>query len=115
VAPKDLQVPGHLNGGERVFLDNLTRPGFAARGLYETRIPKLSLGWRTRFYDGTQASSRSQIHNLILLPDGVQGSGPLICVVHHMTLACHAKVNQLDATTVSVKARPLDKAQERPA
>lgn len=115
VAPKDMQVPGHLNGGERVFLDNLTPPGFAARGLYETRIPKLSLGWRTRFYDGSQALSRSQIHNLILLPDGVQGSGPLICVVHHMTLACHAKVNQLDSTTVSVKARPLDKAQERPA
>jgi hypothetical protein len=32
-----------------------------------------------------------------------------------MTLACHAKVNQLDATTVSVKARPLDKAQEHSA
>jgi hypothetical protein len=32
-----------------------------------------------------------------------------------MTLACHAKVNQLDATTVSVKARPLDKTREHSA
>lgn len=109
VAPKEQQVPGHLKGGESVLLDNLTPPGFAPRGLYETRLPRLSLGWSTRFYDYSRESSRSRIHNVILLPDGVEGSGPLIAVVHHMTLPCHAKVNRLEATTVTVKSRPLEK------
>ena len=101
VAPQEQQVPGRIQGGERVMLKNLTAPGFAPNGYYETRIPKLSLAWTTRFYDGSQQSSRSAVHNVILLPDGQKGSGPLICVVHHMTLPCHARVNQLDTTTVT--------------
>jgi hypothetical protein len=101
VAPQEQQVPGRIQGGERVMLKNLTIPGFAPNGYYETRIPKLSLAWTTRFYDGSQQSSGSAVHNVILLPDGEKGSGPLICVVHHMTLPCHARVNQLDTTTVT--------------
>lgn len=108
VAPLQQQVAGHLRGGEAIALQGVTPPGFAPSGIVRCSLPKLTLGFQTRFLDGSSATSRSVIHNLILLPDGVDDSGPLICVVHHMALPCHARVNQLDCTIISEKRRPLD-------
>jgi hypothetical protein len=99
------QVPGRLKGGEKIMLLNLTSPGFAKHGIYRTRIPRLSLGFETHFYDGSRATCRSVIHSLILLPDL-----PALCVVHHMALPCHPKVNLLDRTVITEKNRPLDRA-----
>lgn len=109
VAPEPQQAPGHLRGGEPVALMNLTPPGFAKNGMYRFRLPRLTLGFRTRFYDGSILISRSVVHSVILQPDGHHGSGPLVSVVHHMHLPCHAKVNLLDRTSITRKTRPLDR------
>ena len=108
IAPKAQQVHGHLKGGEAILLQGLTPAGFAPQGVYRSIIPKLTLGFSTRFYDGSAHTSRSVIHNVILQPDGVDGSGPLLSVVHHMALPCHALVNQLAQTLITEKKRPLD-------
>ena len=110
IAPKAQQVPGRLKGGEAIMLQGITPAGFAPKGILRSSIPKLTLGFSTRFYDGSTETSRSVIHSVILQPDGVDGSGPLMSVVHHMALPCHAKVNQLDRTLITEKQRPLDKA-----
>ena len=111
VAPKAQQAKGHLKGGEKVMLQGVTPPGFAEFGVIQATLPRLSLGFRTKFYDGSVANTRSVIHSVILQPDGYQGSGPIISVVHHMHLPCHALVNKLDTTTIIEKRRPLDKTQ----
>jgi hypothetical protein len=110
VAPTEQQAPGHLKGGETITLQGVTPAGFAPGSIYRSILPKLSLGFRTKFYDGSIISSRSVIHSVILLPDGVGGSGPLISVIYHTALPCHAKVNQLDRTIIIEKRRPLDRA-----
>lgn len=115
VAVPEQQVAGHLKGGEPIVLDGLTPPGFAREGIYRTRVPRLSLGFTTHFSDGSRATSRSAIHSLILLPDGADGSGPLISVVHHMALPCHPKVNRLHRTVIIEKQRPLERGQEAQA
>ncbi|NHZ37796.1 DUF2169 family type VI secretion system accessory protein [Massilia rubra] len=110
VAPKEQQAKGHLKGGEMLMLKGLTVAGFAPSGVFHSRLPRLSLAFKTLFYDGTVAEARSVIHNVILQPDGVDGSGPLVSVVHHMALPCHAKVNKLRTTIITEKDRPLDRA-----
>ena len=94
------------------MLQGITPAGFAPKGVYRSRLPKLTLGFTTRFYDGSTQPSHSVIHSVILQPDGLEGSGPLVSVVHHMALPCHAKVNQLDRTLITEKQRPLDRAAE---
>lgn len=113
VAPKEQQAKGHLKGGEALMLKGLTAAGFAPGGIYHSILPKLSLAFKTVFYDGSIAEARSAIHNVILQPDGVDGSGPLVSVVHHMALPCHAKVNQLRSTIITEKTRPLDRGRLR--
>lgn len=113
VAPAAQQVPGRLKGGEAIALQGITPAGFAPDGIYCTTLPKLTLGFKTRFFDGSMVTTRSVIHNVIMLPDGLQGSGPLISVVHHMALPCHAKVNKLERTIITEKLRPLDRAKAR--
>ncbi|NHZ38962.1 DUF2169 family type VI secretion system accessory protein [Massilia aquatica] len=115
VAPKEQQASGHLRGGEALMLRGLTVAGFAPSGIYHSILPKLSLAFKTLFYDGSVADARSVIHNVILQPDGVGGSGPLVSVVHHMSLPCHDKVNKLQSTIITEKHRPLDhpKLQQR--
>ncbi len=110
VAPPAQQVSGHLHGGEAIALHNLTPAGFAPSGIVRSTLPRITLGFQTRFTDGSRATSRSVIHNVILLPDGYAGSAPLVCVVHHMALPCHARVNLLDRTIITEKRRPLDHA-----
>lgn len=103
IAPPAQQLPDHLRGGEPVALHNLTPPGFCPGSQVRFALPRLTLGFETRFYDGSVERSRSRIHTLILEPDW-----PRVTVVHHMSLPCHPKVNLLDRTIISEKLRPLD-------
>jgi hypothetical protein len=105
IAPPEQQVKGHLRGGEPVVLMNLTRAGFCPDSRLSFQLPRLGLGFETRFYDGNKQRSRSQIHTLIMEPDY-----PRLSLVHHMSLPCHPKVNLLERTLVSVKQRPLDRS-----
>lgn len=109
VVSKSQQVHGRVRGGELLTLCGVTPPGFSPSGIYRAYIPKLTLGFRTRFYDGSLAITRSVIHNLILLSDQ-----PAISIVHHMVLPCHSKVNLLEATFVTEKLRPLEKSVNNP-
>jgi hypothetical protein len=99
------QVQPHLRGGEQVALLNLTPPGFAADGKVAFTLPRLSLSFETRFYDGSFERSRSVIHAVVLDTH----DRPRVSVVHHMALPCHPKVNLLDRTIVREKSRPLDR------
>jgi len=97
-------VPGYLKGGEEIVLLNLTPPGFAAKGRVGLRLPKITLAFQTHFFNGEMMRSRAVIHTLILEPDEAR-----ISLVYHMTLPCHALVNQLDRTLILQKRRPLDR------
>ncbi|EDT42135.1 DUF2169 domain-containing protein [Burkholderia ambifaria] len=104
IAPPEQQVSSRLSGGEAVTLVNVTPPQFATSGRLTFRLPKVSLVCETRFYDGTREHSRPVIHTVILEPDQLR-----VCVVYHMALPCHEKVNLLEQTRVTMKQRPLDK------
>ncbi|WP_322047401.1 DUF2169 domain-containing protein [Paraburkholderia sp. J67] len=104
IAPEAQQVTGHLKGGEIVTLINVTPPDVVPGGRLVFRLPKVTLVCETFFFDGSREQTRPVIHTVILEPDE-----PRISVVHHMTLACHAKVNQLDRTRITMKRRPLDR------
>jgi len=106
IAPPAQQLASPLKGGEPVALLNLIRPGFCAGSRLQFELPRLSLGFETRFYDSSVERSRSSIHTLILEPEW-----PRVTVVHHMSLPCHPKVNLLDRTIISEKRRPLDQPQ----
>ncbi|WP_175666185.1 DUF2169 family type VI secretion system accessory protein [Burkholderia ambifaria] len=105
IAPPEQQANGHLSGGETVTLLNVTRPDLVPGGRLNFRLPKVSLVCETRFYDGTRVHTRPVIHTIILEPDDLR-----VCVVYHMALPCHEKVNLLEQTRVTMKRRPLDKA-----
>jgi len=110
IAPPEQQYPGKLRGGEPVALINLVPPAVAPEGILRFRLPRVSLGFTTRFYDNTQARSRASIHTVILEPDF-----PRVGIVYHMALPCHPQVNLLERTLVTIKERPLDKDAPTPA
>lgn len=99
------QVQPHLRGGEQAALLNLTPAGFSTDGKVAFTLPRLSLSFETRFYDGSIERSRSVIHAVVLDTH----DRPRVSVVHHMALPCHPKVNLLDRTIVREKSRPLDR------
>ncbi|MET0026295.1 MAG: DUF2169 domain-containing protein [Candidatus Thiodiazotropha sp.] len=107
IAPPEQQLSHHLKGGEPISFVNLTQPGFCPESRLFTEIPRLTLGFETRFYDNSKEHSRAKIHTLILEPDY-----PRISVVYHMALPCHPKVNLLDRTIIREKQRPLDRPVE---
>jgi hypothetical protein len=96
-APEDQQVPGFLKGGEVVELYNLT-----PEGLLSFHVPRVTLGLTTRFYDGTEAVHRTDLHTLIIQPDERRFQ-----MVWHSHLPCHHKVNQLEGTEIVIKERIL--------
>jgi hypothetical protein len=102
-APADQQAPQLLRGGEPVVLYRLTPSG-------DTRcsLPKVFLGFETRFYDGTrELHTDRRLHTVILETDY-----PRVSLVWHSALPCHFKVQKLERTIVSLKtdinARPAD-------
>ena len=94
-APEDQQVNGFLKGGEVVELSNMTPDGHLT-----FRLPRVTFGMTTHFYDGTQDQHRAVLHTLILQPDklGFQ-------MVWHSQLPCHQKVNKLKVTQIVLKKR----------
>jgi hypothetical protein len=93
-APIDQQSLQFLRGGEPVVLLNLTPDG-------ELRfdLPKLYLGFETRFYDGSREVHKNRsLHAVILEPDF-----PRVSLVWHTALTCHFKVRKLERTIVRLK------------
>lgn len=93
-APADQQAPQFLSGGEPVVLLNLT-PG----GDLRFALPKIYLGFETRFYDGSrEIHKQRKLHTVIVEPDF-----PRVSLVWHTALPCHFKVQKLDRTVVTLK------------
>lgn len=109
IAPPLQQLDNFLRGGEPVSLLHLTRPGFCQDSRLQFELPRLNLGFETRFYDGSVEHSRSVIHTVILEPEW-----PRVSIVHHMSLHCHPKVNLLDRTIITQKRRPIDSPRAVP-
>jgi hypothetical protein len=65
-------------------------------------LPKVYLGFETRFYDGSREIHRKRaLHTVILEPD--HESGPRVSLVWHSALPCHFKVQKLDRTVITLK------------
>ena len=95
-APADQQAAAFLRGGEPVVLHHLTRAGDLLFSL-----PRVFLGFETRFRDGTRAIHRERrLHTVILEPDH-----PRVSLVWHTALPCHFKVQKLERTVVRLKAQ----------
>lgn len=110
-APTDQQVDGFLRGGEDVVLHNLT-----PTGLLRFRLPRVSLGFRTRF--GRRAiHHRGQLHTVIIEPEERR-----FTMVWQSALPCHHTLYELQDTLIVEKQRvPLgdtggrrDEAREEP-
>jgi hypothetical protein len=93
-APADQQVSGFLHGGEEVVLRNLT-----AGGLLQFKLPRVSLGFRTRI-DGGITNHRGQLHTVIIEPDALR-----LIMVWQTALPCHHTLYSLKETVVFEKQR----------
>ena len=92
--PPDQRAPYFLRGGEPVSLHGLTL-GRELRFF----LPKLFLGFETRFLDGSRVYHRDRkLHTVIVEPDH-----PRVSLVWHTALACHHKVHKLAETIVTLK------------
>jgi hypothetical protein len=93
-APTDQQAPVFLRGGEPVALLRLT-----PEGDLRFQLPRIFPGFETRFFDGTRVRHRDRkLHSVVLEPDH-----PRVSLVCHSALPCHAKVQKLDRTVVTIK------------
>lgn len=93
-APADQQAPAFLRGGEPVVLHHLTPGGDLCFAL-----PKIYLGFETRFYDGSRVlHSKRQLHSVIFEPEELR-----VSLIWHSALPCHSKVYKLKDTLVTVK------------
>jgi len=103
-APLDQQAPAFLRGGEPVVLHHLTPAGDLLFSL-----PKIFLGFETRFHDGRREIHKERkLHSVILEPDH-----PRVSLVWHTALPCHFDVENLERTVVTLKA-PLRRAESIP-
>jgi len=97
-APPDQQAPAFLRGGEPVVLYRLT-----PEGDLRFSIPRVYLGFETRFYDGSREIHKTRrLHTIVLEPDF-----PRVSLVWHSALPCHFKVQKLERTVVTRKT-PLN-------
>jgi hypothetical protein len=85
----DQQVRGYLRGGEAVALENLTESGSL-----QFNLPKVSLGFTTRFGRERQ-DHRASLQTVVIEPDV-----PRVILVWHTSLACHHQLDDLDETIV---------------
>lgn len=98
-APVDQQAPEFLRGGEPVALLNLA-PGGDLRFM----LPKIYLGFDTRFHDGSREIHKGRkLHTVIIEPDF-----PRVSLVWHSALPCHFKVQKLERTIITLKTRLND-------
>jgi hypothetical protein len=92
-APADQQTPRFLSGGESVVLRNLTPDGRLT-----FKLPRVALGFQTRFTDGELVHHRAVLHTVVIEPDQ-----PRVILVWHTHLPCHHKVIQLASTRIIQK------------
>jgi len=93
-APEDQQAPAFLRGGEPVVLNHL-----APSGDRTCRLPRVFLGFDTRFNDGSREIHRERrLHSVI-----IESDYPRVSVVWHSALPCHFKVQKLERTIVTLK------------
>ncbi len=93
-APVDQQAPAFMRGGEQAVVIGMT-PG----GRLQFTLPKLYLGFDTRFYDGSREIHKSRkLHTVIVEPDF-----PRVSLVWHSALPCHWKVQKLERTVITLK------------
>ena len=121
-APADQQTQGFLRGGEPVILLNLSPRGqwSGGRGRLAFTLPKIYLGFETRFYDGSREIHKERaLHTVIFEPDPMDGDTcrPRVSLVWHSALPCHFKVQKLERTVVTLKTdlstgEPLDDEAE---
>lgn len=94
-APADQQTPDFLLGGEPVVLLRMAPGG----GDLRFNLPRLHLGFETRFTDGSrEIHKQRRLHTVILEPDF-----PRVSLVWHTALPCHFKVQKLERTVVTLK------------
>ncbi|HTT13066.1 MAG TPA: DUF2169 domain-containing protein [Burkholderiaceae bacterium] len=99
-APADQQTSGFLRGGEPVVLLNLSPRG--RNGRLQFNLPKLHLGFETRFYDGSREIHKKRaLHTVVL--DADHESGPRVSLVWFSALPCHFKVQKLERTVITLK------------
>lgn len=92
--PSDQQAPAFLRGGEETVLRRMTPSGDLS-----FLLPKVFLGFDTRFYDGSRELHRDRkLHSVVLEPDY-----PRVSLVWHSALPCHFRVQKLDRTIVTLK------------
>ena len=105
-APADQQAGEFLRGGEPVILLNLS-----PRGRIQFTLPKIYIGFETRFYDGSREIHKKRaLHTVILEPD--HDVGPRVSLVWHSALPCHSKVHKLEQTIITLKT---DRSTGEPA
>ncbi len=91
-SPKDQQIDGFLQGGEKVELVNLT-----PNGLISFHLPKVRLLFLTHF--GKEIiEHRAELSTVIIEPDY-----PRVIMVWQTSLPCHHKVDKLDFTEITEK------------
>ena len=62
-------------------------------------LPKIYLGFDTRFLDGSREIHKTRkLHSVILEPDH-----PRLSLVWHSALPCHFKVQKLERTMITLK------------
>jgi hypothetical protein len=93
-APEDQWTSKHLKGGEWVELKNLTPQGFL-----RFRLPRIALGFESRFASGERIRHRPEVHTVILEPDVRR-----IVMVWQSTLRCPMKEYKLLRTVITRKS-----------
>ena len=72
------------------------------QGRMQFVLPKVYLGFETRFYDGSrQLHTRRALHTVILEPD--HETGTHVSPAWHSALPCHFKVQKLERTVITLK------------
>ncbi len=95
-APADQQAPTFLRGGEPVACQ-----GLGPHGPLRFELPRVSLGFETRFRDGSREIHQNRcLHTVILEPDA-----PRVSLVWHSALPCHSRVHKLRETLITLKAQ----------
>ena len=94
-APVDQQLEARARAGDRVELSNMTPDGRLS-----FRLPRVLLGFSTRFFDGKVVHHRPALHTVLIRPDTRQ-----LVLVWHTHLECHHDVLQLATTRITLKKR----------
>jgi hypothetical protein len=121
-APAEQQTGSFLRGGEPVILLNLSPRGRwdGRSGRLTFTLPKLYLGFDTRFYGGSREIHKKRaLHTVTFEPDHMEGDicCPRVSLLWHTALPCHFKVQKLERTVITLKAdlstgEPLDDEAE---